>query len=122
VGLGQSSGGPALQCSGFPYVGGQLCVTFPSPLNNGFVLLSLGACSIPPIPLTFPFLCAPINLFVNPAALFSFAANGNPANLCLPIPANPSLANAALCLQSLAQGSVSCYNASNGLHVRLLAD
>jgi hypothetical protein len=120
VGAGQASNSPSLQCTSVPFVGGQLCVTFPSQVGVGVLLLSAGACQRPPIPITFPFLCQLVNLYPNPATMLAVAVAGNPANLCLPIPANTALAHGALCLQALAQGATACLNASEGIAVRIL--
>jgi hypothetical protein len=121
VGPGQASGGFALQCTSVPYVGGSLCVTFPSPNGSGVLLIAPGPCQQPPIQIALPFLCQQINLYTNPATMLSVPVSGNPANLCLSIPPNPALAYGELCLQALAQGGA-CFNASDGLSVRILEE
>src|SRR5690606_34687314 len=49
VGAGQGSGGFALTSSSLPYVGGQACLSFPSPVGNGVLLVAPGPCQLPPI-------------------------------------------------------------------------
>lgn len=120
-GPGQSSGGSVLSATSRPFVGEQLCVSFTSPVSNGVILLAPGLARRPALNLSLSFLCTTINLYVDPANMLVLQANGNPGTLCLPIPANASLAYADLTLQALAQSGSGCFNASNGLQVQLMA-
>ena len=70
----------------------------------------------------YPFLCQPVSLYVNPGTMLALPLGGNPASLCLPIPANPALAGGALCFQAMAQSPGGCLNASDGVLLRILAD
>ena len=123
IGDGHPGGGLSIACPAPTTVGGQLCVTFPSPQSLAFLLLAIGDCSLPGVQLFGGSLCSnPMFLFPNQATLVSVGAPGNPAQTCVPIPNVPSLANLPICVQGLSFELGNCLRATNGLLVRVRGD
>lgn len=123
LGAGHSSGSLPLSVTSPPLSPGQLCVSVPSSLGNAMLLLSVGDCSLPPLPINLPFLCRnPMFVFPNPATWLTFAMPGSPGVACFPIPDLPELANVSACLQALSLQAGNCALASDGLIVRIRRD
>jgi len=113
VGPGSTSGGLPCQCSAVPRVGQPVCISFPSALGWGVLLLDRAPALWPTPFLDPPFLCQRSFLYPNPALAFVVA--GNPAQWCNSLANDPLLIGQAFCLQGFSLNGAGCLDATDGV-------
>ncbi len=117
VGEGHPGGGLPLTCTTAPVLGTNFCLAFPSALGSGVLGVGVAPPLSPPLPIAPPLSCAPGAMFTVPIAVLT--ANGNPANVCIPLAANAALHGAAVILQGFAVEAGPCLRATDALAVVL---
>ena len=111
VGPGHPGGGLAISAAPEPRINATFCLSFPSTLGAGLLFLGIAPCRTPPVPVGAPVFCAAGSLYVN--LLLALQANGSPANVCIPVPADASLVGAGFCVQGMALEAAACLRLSD---------
>jgi hypothetical protein len=117
VGKGHAGGGLPITCTTAPVLGTRFCLSFPSALGTGALMVGLAPALYPALPLLPPLACSPMSLFTAPIA--TLAANGSPAAPCINVPLEPSLFGAAFVMQGVIVDAGSCIRASDAMVVVL---
>jgi hypothetical protein len=118
VGTGHPGGGLPITCRSEPKINSNFCLSFPSSLGAGFLILGLAPCRTPPIPVGPPSICSAGSLHADLLLLLN--AHGNPANGCIPIPADASLIGAGFCMQGMALEDGACLRLTDAVVVVLM--
>jgi hypothetical protein len=117
VGKGHAGGGLPITCTTAPVLGTSFCVSFPSALGTGALMVGVAPALNPPLPLLPPLACSPMSLFAAPIA--TLTANGSPAVKCIDVPPEPALFGAAFVMQGVIVDAGSCLRASDAMVVVL---
>lgn len=117
VGKGHAGGGLPITCTTAPVLGTSFCVSFPSTLGTGALLVGIAPPLYPATTLLPPVACSPLSLFTAP--IVTLTANGTPATNCIPVPNEPTLFGVALLMQGIVVDTGSCVRASDAMVVVL---
>ncbi|MEZ5966300.1 MAG: kelch repeat-containing protein [Planctomycetota bacterium] len=117
VGPGHPGGGLPITCTSQPRIGSSFCVQFPAAIGVGAALIGLHTPILPPLPFPPPVFCD--TAFFYTLGDIVLSTSGNPATLCIPIPADPTLTWSPFTLQGVAVDPASCVRATDGLLVVL---
>ncbi len=116
IGEGITGGGALpITCTTAPQIGQNFCLEFPNTQLVGVLVIGLSPPLYPALPLDPPTFCVPSNLYALPD--ITLPVDTDPANVCIPIPADPALIGGLFTMQGVVLDAAVCLTVTDGLAV-----